>query len=121
MKITRQILEFISEGLDLDINRDEVKEIEFNLNLENDFMADIDGCEYRIIHQDIIWKTYVEEIKMIAEDYYVIKAPEWLSIDWEQTAKNCFVDGYGHTFSIYDGSEEECIFGEENYYIFRTD
>ena len=118
--ITRQILEFIKEQLDLGINRDEVKEIEFNLNSENDFMAYIDDCEYRIIHQDVIWEAYVEEIKLIIETCYDINAPKWLSIDWEQTAKNCFIDGYGHTFSTYDGSEEECIFGEENYYIFRT-
>ena len=102
--ITRQILEFIKEQLDLGINRDEVKEIEFNLNSENDFMAYIDDCEYRIIHQDVIWEAYVEEIKLIIETCYDINAPKWLSIDWEQTAKNCFIDGYGHTFSTYDGS-----------------
>lgn len=118
--ITRQILEFIKYQLDLDINRNEVKEIEFNLNSENDFTTDIDGCEYRFIREDVIWSTYVEEIKQIAADCYGILAPHWLAINWEETANNCIVYGYGTTFSTYDGGEEECIFGEENYYIFRT-
>ncbi len=119
--ITRHILEFIKYQLDLDINRDEVKEIENQLNSENDFITDIDGRQYRFIHEDIIWDTYVEEIKEIAENCYDIKVPHWLAIDWERTANNCVIDGYGHTFSHYDGSEDECIFGEENYYIFRID
>ena len=117
--ITRQILEFIEEQLYLDIDKEEVKEIENQLNSCNDFMTHIDGCEYRFIHEDIIWGIYVEEIKTITQDCYNIPELHWLSIDWEETAENCFADGYGHTFSTYDGSEEECVFGEENYYIFR--
>jgi len=117
--ITRQILEFIEEQLYLDIDKEEVEEIENQLNSCNDFMTHIDGCEYRFIHEDIIWGTYVEKIRQITEDCYNIPELHWLSIDWEETAENCFADGYGHTFSSYDGSEEECVFGQENYYIFR--
>jgi hypothetical protein len=120
MTITRQILEFINEQLELDINRDEVNEFERFLNSENDFHIDIDGGEYRVINADAIWSIYVEAIQEITDDCYDVKAPSWLAIDWEQTAENCFVDGYGHTFSSYDGSELECEFGEENYFIFRT-
>lgn len=120
MTITRQILEFISEELELDINRDEVNEFKSFLNSENDFNIDIDGNEYRVINADAIWNIYVEAIQEITEDCYNVEAPSWLAIDWEQTAENCFVDGYGHTFSSYDGSELECEFGEENYFIFRT-
>ena len=120
MTIKRQILEFISEELELDVNRDEVNELEHLLNSENDFHIEIDGNEYRIINSDCIWDIYVETIKEITEDCYDVKAPSWLAIDWEQTAENCSVDGYGHTFSSYDGSELECEFGEEDYYIFRT-
>lgn len=120
MTITRQILEFISEELELDINRDEVNEFKRFLNSENDFHIDIDGNEYRVINADAIWDIYVETIQEITEYCYIVEAPSWLAIDWEQTAENCFVDGYGHTFSSYDGSELECEFGEENYFIFRT-
>ena len=117
--ITRHILDFIKYQLDLDINRDEVRKIENQLNSENDFIADIDVCQYRFMHEDIIWDTYVEEIRRITEDCYNIPELHWLAIDWEETAQNCIVDGYGHTFSTYNGSEDEYIFGEENYYIFR--
>ena len=36
--------------------------------------------------------------------------PDWLAVDWEETAQNCFVDGYGHTFARYDGYEIEYEF-----------
>ena len=88
---------------------------------EEDFTFDFDGNEYRLISEDAIWAIYVDEIKNIAMDCYDLKLesiPDFVafSIDWEQTAKNASVDGYGHTFSSYDHSEE--LAG--GYYIFRT-
>lgn len=88
---------------------------------ESDFTLDFDGHEYRLIGEDAIWDIYVDEIKNIVEDCYDLKLdsiPDFVAwnIDWEQTAKNAYVDGYGHTFSGYDGSEEEA----GKYYIFRT-
>lgn len=118
--IRRQILEFISYELELDIDKDEVREFERSLNSDNDFWIEIDGQEFRVINDQVIWDIYVDEIKNITEECYDIKAPTWLAIDWEETASNCFVDGYGHTFSCYDGSEFECQFDKENYFIFRT-
>lgn len=86
-----------------------------------DFSLDFDGAEYRLIHEDSIWEIYVDEIQRIVEECYGLNfddMPSFLAfeIDWEQTAVNCSYDGYGHTFSTYDGSEEEC----EGYHIFRT-
>jgi len=118
--ITRNIIEFIGSGLGASCDRGEIRDIEDKLNSDNDFYADIDGAEFRFIHTDVIWETYVETIKEITEDCYDIKAPDWLAIDWEETAENCYVDGYGHTFASYDGEELEYTFGEEDYYIFRT-
>jgi hypothetical protein len=88
---------------------------------EDDFYFEYDGAEYRIILESSIWDIYVETIKDIVNDCYDIKLdniPDFVAweIDWEQTAKNAYVDGYGHTLSGYDGSELETI----NYYIFRT-
>lgn len=87
---------------------------------EDDFEFEFDGNEYRIIADSAIWTIYVEEIKQIVEDCYDLKLeniPDFVawSIDWEQTAKNAYVDGYGHTFSTYDGSE----YNAGGYYIFR--
>lgn len=88
---------------------------------DDDFTLDFDGNEYRIINDSDIWDIYVEEIKNTVEECYDLKLDEVpsfiaLSIDWEQTAKNAYADGYGHQFSGYDGSEAEAA----GYYIFRT-
>lgn len=118
--VKSEILNFIKNELELISDVYEVKEIEKKLNSDNDFTIEIDGEEYRFINEGVIWETYINTIKEITEDCYEIDAPSWLAIDWDKTAENCFVDGYGHTFSIYDGSEIEYTFNEENYYIFRT-
>lgn len=91
-------------------------------NIGDDFRLNFDGAEYRIIAESAIWPTYVREIKAIVEDCYDLKLndiPNFVAwaIDWEQTANNAYIDGYGHTFSQHDGSEEQA----GNYYIFRTD
>lgn len=88
---------------------------------DDDFSIEFDGNEYRVIADSAIWDIYVEAIKDIVNDCYDLKLdklPEFLAveIDWEQTAKNCYVDGYGHTFATYDGEEVEC----SDYWIFRT-
>lgn len=118
MTTTREVLEMISE-LGHDVNRDEVRDILERLG-DDDFYAEIDGAEYRFIDADYIWDIYVEAIKEITEDCYNIDAPHWLAIDWEETAQNCYVDGYGHTFSHYDGSEEEFELMGTDYYVFRV-
>lgn len=117
----RDVLECISYELGLSINRDEVIELEDKIYLEyDDFIIDIDGEEFRFIHKDHIWDIYVESVKQMVEDCYDIKAPDWLAINWEKTADNCYVDGYGHHFSHYDGSEYEHTIDGQRYYIFRT-
>lgn len=122
--MTRDILELISESLQLEINRDEVREIERNIESENDFYVEIDGQEYRFIHDAFIWDIYVDGIKEITEECYLINDGAkqwWIAIDWEKTAENCYdADGYGHHFASYDGNEVEWAFDGENYHIFRT-
>lgn len=105
------------------INIDDAREVIENVrdNLSDDFTLDFDGNEYRIISDDVIWDIYVETIKDIVEECYDLKLdsiPNFVafSIDWEGTAKNAYADGYGHTFSGYDGSEIEA----GGYWIFRT-
>lgn len=88
---------------------------------QTDFTLDFDGNEYRLIDEDAIWNIYRDEIQRIVEECYDLKLdqiPEFIAfeIDWEETAENAYVDGYGHTFSSYDGSEENAC----GYYIFRT-
>jgi hypothetical protein len=116
----RDVLECISQELELTINRDEVRELEDKLYTDyDDFYIELDGEEYRFIHEDFIWDIYVDSIKEMVEDCYDIKAPDWLAIDWEETANNCYVDGYGHHFAHYDSNEYEHTIDDALYYIFR--
>ena len=103
-------------------NRQELQDFidEFDLS-ESDQTIDFDGNEYRIIRDSDIWDIYRDTIQGIVEDCYDLnldKVPDFiaLSIDWEQTAQNAYVDGYGHTFSSHDGSEIETSL----HWIFRT-
>lgn len=96
-------------------------ESQYSSTNADDFTLDFDGNEYRLIKKAAIWEIYVDEIKNVVEDCYDLnldKVPSFIAvyIDWEQTAKNAYVDGYGHQFSSYDGSEFEAA----GYYIFRT-
>lgn len=65
---------------------------------------------------DTIWTaSLIEEIK----DCYVIsEVPDFVVIDWEQTAENCKVDGLGHHFNSYDGGEEEITIDGTWYHVF---
>jgi mRNA-degrading endonuclease HigB of HigAB toxin-antitoxin module len=88
---------------------------------EDDFTFDFDGNEYRIIAESAIWNIYVAAIKEIVTDCYDLKLddiPDFIAFDinWEKTAENAYADGYGHTFSSYNGSEYEVA----GYWIFRT-
>lgn len=122
----RHVLECIVYELDLPINKDEVKELEDKLFHDyDDFFVELDGQEYRFIHENYIWEIYKDELKDTIEECYLhgtsLDKLWWIAIDWEQTAENCFnADGYGHHFSHYDGSEYEYKIGDSLYYIFRT-
>jgi hypothetical protein len=119
MRLKKQIKEFIQDELELDAHSQEVEELKNEIENSEDFYIDIDGQEYRFISEFKIWDIYVEEIKNITLDCYDLKLPDFLAIDWEETAQNCSVDGYGHTFASYDGDELEHHFEGELYHIFR--
>lgn len=92
-------------------------------NISDDFSFDFDGNEYRIICDGAIWDIYVEEIKRIVDECYDLKLDKIpafvaISVNWEATAHNAYVDGYGHTFSSYDGGETTS--DNRGYWIFRT-
>ena len=100
---------------------DALDEIATNLGT-SDFTLDFDGNEYRLIAESDIWEIYVDTIKEIVNDCYDLKldkVPDFiaLTIDWEQTAKNAYEDGYARTFSSYCGDMEKYVAG---YCIFRT-
>lgn len=118
--ILREIVDQYSHDLSLTDAREAIETLRKKMG-EDDFSFELDGNEYRLISESEIWDIYVGEIKNIVNDCYDLnldKIPQFiaLSINWEETAKNAYADGYGHTFSSYDGSE--CEAG--GYFIFRT-
>jgi hypothetical protein len=110
------------ENGDFDDNRQSLLDALESLDCGNDdFNLDFDGNEYRIIRDSAIWGIYRDEIECIVNECYDLKLdklPDFISvsIDWEQTAQNAYVDGYGHTFAGHDGEEYEAA----NHWIFRT-
>ena len=120
IEILRCIIDNHSHDITVSDAREAIETLRDKIG-EYDFTFDFDGNEYRIIAESAIWDIYVEEIRQLVENCYDLKLnniPDFVawSIDWEQTAKNAYADGYGHTFSHYDGSEYEA----GGYYIFRT-
>lgn len=120
IELLRGIIDNHSHRVDISTAREAIETLREKMG-EDDFTFEFDGNEYRIIADSAIWDIYVEAIKEIVNDCYDLKLeniPDFVawSIDWEQTAKNAYVDGYGHTFSGYDGSEYEA----GGYWIFRT-
>ena len=117
--ILRVIMDEHNHNIDMSDAREAIETLRDSL--EDDFTFDFDGNEYRIISDCAIWSIYRDEIQNIVEDCYDLKLdsiPDFVAfnIDWEQTAKNAYVDGYGHTFSSYDHSEVEA----GGYWVFRT-
>ena len=117
--ILRAIIEEHNHSIDTDTAREAIETLRDDLS--DDFTFNFDGNEYRIIADDAIWGIYVDAIKDIVEECYDLKLndiPDFVAfdIDWEQTARNVYSDGYGHTFSTYDHSEVEA----GGYWIFRT-
>lgn len=97
---------------------DELQELCDNLG-DADFHIEIDGAEYRFIHETEIENAFAESVQEMIESCYGIRdLPGIIAchIDWNGIIRDCMVDGYGHHFSGYDGSENNA--GE--YYIFRT-
>lgn len=100
----------------LDLDEFEKCELENLLSCRNNFHVTFGSGEYHFIHESIIWDAYVDEIQNIVESCYDHNIPDFVVIDWEGTAQNCIVDGYGHTFAIYDGEELQM----DEWYLFRT-
>lgn len=132
LKVARNIVEVAIQAVDgtpQDYTLSELKELIQEVLGEyeednKDFCLDIlAGGECRIIDKgsiDEIWtESLIEQIKDCYDFGKVIDdLPSWVacSVDWEQTAENCKVDGLGHHFAVYDGEEHET----DNHYIFRT-
>lgn len=117
----KSLWSFIKDELDLNPDKSEIHDLLYEMSISDDVHQELDGEEYRIIHEDEIDDIATLEIKEIVQDCYLggtdLDKYWWIEIDWEKTANNCITaDGYGHHFSSYDGSE----YYHEGWYFFRT-
>ena len=115
-----ETLKEIKEVLSIDkYDSTELEELVLELSSSKDFICELDGAEYRFIHENAIEDTFAKSAQEMIEDCYGIdKLPSIISrhIDWDGIVDDCRMDGYGHHFSSYDDSEENV----EDWYIFRT-
>ena len=87
-------------------------------NTEDDYTISFWGCtSVRLIHDDIIDEVWTESlIQQIKDCYDLDHLPEFIEIDWEESAENCKDEGLGTHFNTYDGEEYFC----NNWNIFRV-
>jgi hypothetical protein len=120
-----ELLVVASDATDSDFNDFEIYEIldlieviKDSMQTEDDFSIDDLPCgEVRVICMDAIDAIWTESlIETVKECYDLSKVPDFVAIDWDQTAENCKVDGLGHHFAGYDHEEHE----SGNFHIFRT-
>ena len=113
------ILREIKDTLEIvQFTLDELQELCEKLD-DADFQIELGGAEYRFIDDDSIEDIFAESVRDMIEDCYITKdMPNFLvnHLDWDGIVGDFMVDGYGHHFSGYDGSENEVT----GYYIFRT-
>lgn len=84
-----------------------------------DFQIELDGSEYRFIDDNSIEDIFAESVQNMIEECYITEDMPSLIVghlNWDGIVRDCMMDGYGHHFSGYDGSEN----GVTGYYIFRT-
>jgi len=118
-----ELQEVIHEVMDIYLSVEDLNNLELELGRENDFNIELDGKEFRFISEKVIDRVYYDEQRELIEEIYLggKELPWWIEIDWENTIENVLTsDGYGTHFSCYDHSEDNIIFENENWFIFRT-
>lgn len=87
----------------------------------DDFTCEVEGKEYRFIHEDAIERIHRDEIEQFVDDCYLggKDIPDIVRryFDYDSFARDCRIsDGYGHHFASYDGEEIEV----GDWHIFRV-
>lgn len=87
--------------------------------------SDFEVDNVRFISSDYIDEIWTDSLIEMIKDCYdfadtIEELPSFVafSIDWEETANNCKVDGLGHHFNSYDGGEEEITIDGTLYHVF---
>ena len=98
--------------------KDLIDEIRDKMNSEDDFYIDSLPCgAVRIIGDGALDQIMQEElIERLKECYELSDLPDFVVIDWNQTAENCKGTDMSHHFAVYDGEEHNA----QGFSIFRT-
>ena len=112
---------FVNDYLNEDADKNEIATLLNDMDTEWDIHWDVNGREYRVIHESEIDIVMQSELKDLVEDCYLSESDLsklwWLEIDWETTTENVVnADGYGHHFATYDGNE----YDHNDWYFFRV-
>jgi len=107
----KEIISALCDYQSIDLSFSECKELYEeleNLMDEEDFYIEVQHCEFRVIAASVIDEIWTDSlIELIKDCYDLSDVPDFVAIDWDETAENCKIDGLGHHFSSYDGSEHE--------------
>ena len=103
----------IAKILDSEALREDARAI-LDAHDSDDFTVELNEGEYRIIHDNAIEDIFDSEIRELADDCYDVEGIKekmgnvgrYFTFDYDSFVEDCRMDGYGHHFSGYDGSEE---------------
>ena len=104
------LVEYSIEQYDKDVTLEDLKDlindIKDILEGQEDFYVEFLGMGFRIIDKDFIDDIFLYELSDFARRYF----------DMDSFVRDCKIDGMGHHFSGYDGSE----FETGTFHYFRT-
>jgi hypothetical protein len=110
--------EILALSLYLDVPLCDITEASYN-HYENDRSYDVGNEEYSVINDDIIDEVWEEYIRQCVDDYMTMSDNIRQYFDYERYADDVRIsDGYG-SLSPYDGNDDEQIYNDEYYHIFR--
>jgi len=112
----REVFNLFRSELNLTFEADNAQDLSDWIENDSDFYIEIDGEEYRLIHEGDIDEIWEESLEELLRDCYEVPKELENYIDYEKWVDDCKYDGKGHHFGTYDGSEYEA----GGWYIFRT-
>lgn len=117
IEILRTCLEAVNSDFN-DLEFYEFVDLLVNTDFDQDdfYIENLPCGEVRLIDKNSIDEIWTESLIELVKDCYDLSdVPNFVAIDWNQTAENCKADGLGHHFASYDHEEHE----SGNFYIFR--
>ena len=71
MNTTRKLMEFVIDCISDEFTKSEISDLVNQMEVENDIQWEIQGMEYRVIHEDIIKTIHKEEVQDLVQECYL--------------------------------------------------